>query len=385
MAPTCRRRAWATAAAVAVAVLGAGSACAIPRADASAATPDGSPVSAPAPPATPVTTPPTTSAPSTTTTAVYNPWAALPLRPAVAPGDLRAEVTATVDRPIVGADFPDPFVLSADGRYYAYATSGSRALVQVARSDDLVSWTWLGSALLRPPSWARGRSIWAPAVLARDGGYVMYYAARDTVSNHWCISTAVADSAAGPFLDESSEPWLCQHDHNGSIDPHPFVDSDGTAYLTWQSQGIAGQEPTHLWVGRLAEDGRSVVPGSLRRLLTTAAPWEGDLIENPAMVAIAGRYFLLYSANTWTTDRYAIGAAVCEGPLGPCRRTAGAPLLASSGTMLGPGGPTPVVGPDGTAYLGYHAWDGFVGYRVGGKRALYLRPLSSVGGSLRLE
>jgi len=371
------------------AVLSVAPACGIQGADASAAvpapavtTPATVPTSSSTPaPATTFAPTTTTSAPTTTTT---SPWASLPVRPTVSPGDLRAAVVASAGRPVVAADFPDPFVLAADGRYYAYATSGSRALVQVARSDDLVSWTWVGSALLRPPSWARGRSVWAPAVLRRGSRFVMYYATREATSSRWCVSVAVADDPAGPFVDDSSEPWLCQHDHNGSIDPHPFVDADGTAYLLWQSQGIVGQEPTHLWAGRLADDGLSIVPGSLRRLLTTSAAWEGDLIENPAMVAADGRYFLLYSANNWQTEQYAIGAALCEGPLGPCRRTSGGPLLASSGTMFGPGGPAPVVGPDGATYLGFHAWDGFVGYRGGGKRALYLRPLLAAGGRLTL-
>jgi len=46
-----------------------------------------------------------------------------------------------------------------------------------------------------------------------------------------CISRAVSDNPAGPFVDERSEPLVCQLELGGSIDPSPFVDADGTPYL----------------------------------------------------------------------------------------------------------------------------------------------------------
>ncbi len=58
--------------------------------------------------------------------------------------------------PVIDTDFPDPTVLRApDGYFYAYATQterdGRMVNIQVARSSDLVSWTYLGDALPAKP------------------------------------------------------------------------------------------------------------------------------------------------------------------------------------------------------------------------------------------
>ncbi len=55
----------------------------------------------------------------------------------------------------------------------------------------------------------------------------MYYTVREAASQQQCISRAVAAAPAGPFLDDSSGPLVCQRDLGGSIDPSPFVDDDG--------------------------------------------------------------------------------------------------------------------------------------------------------------
>ena len=74
-------------------------------------------------------------------------------------------------------DFADPFVLRAGGTYYAYSTNSGAGDLQVIRSSDLVVWDLFGNALPALPGWARGGATWAPAVLARNGAYVLYYTA----------------------------------------------------------------------------------------------------------------------------------------------------------------------------------------------------------------
>jgi hypothetical protein len=48
--------------------------------------------------------------------------------------------------------------------------------VQVARSTDLAAWSDLADALPSLPAWVGVNEIltWAPSVLARPGGYVLY-------------------------------------------------------------------------------------------------------------------------------------------------------------------------------------------------------------------
>ena len=44
----------------------------------------------------------------------------------------------------------------------------------------------------------------------------------------------------------------------------------------------------------------------------------------------------------------AVGYAVCKTLTGPCARRSTRPLLATGGAVSGPGGASPVVGPDGS-------------------------------------
>jgi hypothetical protein len=276
-------------------------------------------------------------------------------------------------------DFPDPFVLRDGDDYSAYSTGGSRGIVQAARSRDLVHWTWLGASLAAPPRWATGRAIWAPSVTRLGTGYVMYYAARDRATGQWCLSYASAPAANALFVDSTASPLWCDADRGGSIDPDVFVDRDGAPYLLWKTHAAPGSSTSVVVGAPLTADGRGLA-GPARTLLVTNGGWDGTIIENPAMTFGSDGYTLLYSGNSFDTDRYAIGVARCSGPLGPCTRVSDRPALASSGSVLGPGGATVVMGPDGVRSLVFAAWTApRVGYPAGGARSLYVRPLTSIG------
>ena len=74
--------------------------------------------------------------------------------------------------------------------------------IQVARSEDLVTWEWLGDALPVKPAWAATtQDFWAPHVVERDGRYVMYFSADPDTGGGLCLAVATADSPAGPFTD----------------------------------------------------------------------------------------------------------------------------------------------------------------------------------------
>jgi len=134
-------------------------------------------------------------------------------------------------------DFADPFVARVDDSYYAFATGARGAHLQLARSNDLVAWTLLSDPLPTLPRWAAQRDglTWAPSVLARASGFVLYYTTRDSASGFQCISRARAARPDGPYADESPRPLVCQTSLCGSIDPSPFVAADGTVHLLWKS------------------------------------------------------------------------------------------------------------------------------------------------------
>ena len=270
---------------------------------------------------------------------------------------------------VIAADFPDPSFVREGQYWYAFATNGMRGNVQVARSTDFRTWASRPDALPQLPSWAASGQTWAPTVARIGSTWTLFYSARHLSTGFHCIGRATATSIEGPYQDPASQPFLCQMDRRGSIDPSVFQGSDGSVHLLYKSEGIAGREPTRLWSHRLTPAGDDVV-GRAVEIAATDQTWEEPIIEGPRMVEIGGQLWLLYAGNHWESSSYAIGVARCSGPQGPCTKWGAGPLLATGGDIVGPGSPDVVTGPDGSSMLTFHAWDPTrpVGYANGGRR-----------------
>jgi len=303
---------------------------------------------------------------------------------------------ASYRNPVVARDFPDPFVLREETAYYAFATNAAGSNVQASTSTDLVHWTVLPDALPNLPSWATAGAslVWAPSVLKRGSTFIMYYTANVTALGFQCISRAVATQPDGPYVDTSAAPLVCQTSGAeafcGSIDPSPFVDVDGTPYLFWKSDENSPScaTPPRIWVQRLTDDGFALV-GPRTAVLARTEAWEYPVIEGPSMVVDSGRYYLFYSANTYQSESYGVGYAVCERATGPCTkrtldRTDGAPaaLVHSTTAALGPGGQEFFVDFSGTAWMAYHAWTApRMTYAGGGARSMRIDRITFVDGA----
>jgi len=314
-------------------------------------------------------------------TARHAPWAAaaalaLVLTSVSAPEPADAvAVPSTYANPVFGRDFADPFVLRDGPIYYAYATSTLFSNVQVLKSRDLASWVSVtNEALPARPGWADWPDLWAPAVARQGATWVLYYAVRERSSGLMCLSRALGAHPAGPFRDVTSGPMVCHRRLGGTIDPQPFVDSDGTAWLLYKTEGVPGREPSRIWAQRLRPDGLAVV-GDAVPLLAADHAWEAGVVEAPAMVRRGRTYHLFYSGNAWHTDAYAVGHAVCTGVRGPCRKTASGPVLRSGNGVAGPGGQDLFTDDRGHAWIAYHAWHAdAVGYPHG-TRSLRIDPV----------
>lgn len=269
--------------------------------------------------------------------------------------------------PVYKRDFPDPHVILVGDTYYAYATNSFPSNIPALTSTDLVHWENLGDVLPALPDWAdlNGGYTWAPGVIQIDETFVMYYTARDKESDRQCISAAMSETPAGPFVDESAEPMICQVDLGGSIDPYPFREDDGTLYLLWKNDGNCCFLGVSLWIQELSPDGLTL-QGEPIELLRRDQPWEIPLIENPAMLKHNDKYYLFYSANRWDTPYYAIGYAVCETVLGPCEKPLSEPWLESVPQATGPGGQSFFTDDKGNLWIAYHAWTGAnIGNEIG--------------------
>lgn len=275
-----------------------------------------------------------------------------------------------VGTPVYQGDFADPFMLVVGDTNYTYATNTDDANLPVIVSTGSDQGTYHTDAFPTLPSWTSPGNVWAPAVYARDDGYILYYVTRDDSAGRQCVSRAVAPTPLGPFVDGSGEAMVCQLDLGGTIDPSIVTDVDGSSWLLFKNDGNCCNITTSLWSQKLSADGLSVV-GSPTKLIDADQPWEGSLIEAPSMVIDDGSYYLFYSANAWDTADYAVGYATCSSITGPCTKDPDGPWMSSTVFAKGPGGQE-FFGKDGLVWMVYHGWErGEIGYPQG-ERRLYL-------------
>ena len=327
------------------------------------------------------------STPAATVTAATEPSTATTPANSTAGSQPIASGSNSFTNPVINADFPDPFVASFDGRYYAYATGSQGRYLQVTSSADMVHWDAPHEALSRPPRWMTG-DTWAPEVAKTSAGYVLYYSGRSGVVDRpngegaLCLSIGISDKPEGPFLDQSDEPFVCQPDLGGSIDVDSFVDDDGSRYLVWKNDGNCCAIPTRLWIQPLSADGTALQgDGPTDTGMTDDVAWEDGVIEAPTLIKEDGRYYMFYSANRYDTHHYAVGYATADTVTGPYVDASENPILTNGAPAVGPGHQSIVVDDDGELWMAYHAWDvSALGYLAGGRRAMWIDPLTFTNG-----
>ena len=280
-------------------------------------------------------------------------------------------------------NFADPHVMRVGSDYYAYATGTGGSYLPVMHSRDQQTWIAReayrsgpasNDGLLAPARWAyhgfkdTHMTTWvtAPGVAQFGNTFNAYYGLwHNTNPDRHCISVATSSSPKGPFTDNTTAPLVCDGRSPGSFDPSPFVDpATGAKYLLWTSEGPGTgiNPPLKLWARQLNDTGLAWAAGSSpREVLRETGGWEFPVVENPSMVRHNGRLYLFYSGNNWWTDKYAVGYAVCDSPLGPCHKRG--QIMTSNGLRQGPGGASAFTEADGRLKLAYHYWTApYVGY-----------------------
>ena len=274
--------------------------------------------------------------------------------------------------PAFQENFPDAFVLRHGAQFIAYSTNDGPN-VPMATSTDLVHWAFANDsatgkkrdALPKLGAWAKEGFTWAPEVLQLGDKYLLYYTASDVKRKSQCIGVAVASDPLGPFVDDRSDPIVCQTDLGGSIDADAFRDADGKLYLYFKSDGNRIGKHTAIWGQQLSADGLSVI-GAPQELIKDDKGWEQRLVEAPTMVHSPIGYELFFSAAYfgWNPNQqqspYGMGYAKCSGPLGPCAKSQDNPILhsfsdRSAGCLSGPGHQS-VFTVGARSFLSFHAW-----------------------------
>jgi beta-xylosidase len=271
----------------------------------------------------------------------------------------------TYQNPVLGSNFPDPFVFRAGDTYYAYATASGGQNIQRATSQDLIHWELTADAMPNLASWVRPTDsrTWAPEVISIADHYVMYYTAYDTTSGKQCVGAAVAAKPENSFRDRSDHPLVCQPDLGGTIDPSPFREGD-KLYLYFKNDGNCCAITTSIYVQELSADGLQLL-GKPTALIENNEFWEGQVIEAPTMFKHDKGYYLFFSANDYSGASYAVGYATCDTPTGPCVQAPENPVLKSQLSdplVIGPGHQSLLQVGDQT-WITYHSWEMVNGLR----------------------
>jgi GH43 family beta-xylosidase len=269
----------------------------------------------------------------------------------------------TYTNPLGGiTNIGDPYILKYNKQYYMYATSSPNGF-KVWQSDNMIDWTLKGLALDKNnPSnnWGNG-NFWAPEVKYIGGRFYMTYSARLT-NGKMKIRIAACDNPLGPFTNWS-EPFM-------SDDEFSYIDADllpdGNKVFMFFTKDcslniINGKHVSQIYVAALNKDLKSFATQPI--LATTPdQAWErpnNDWIWNEGSYSMKhdNTYYLMYSANVYSSQDYSVGYATATNPLGPWTKYAGNPVLKKNMAIgvSGPGHNCVTTSPDDKEFfIVYH-------------------------------
>jgi hypothetical protein len=315
------------------------------------------------------------------------------------------------DPVFTGSAGADPFVLdngASHSDFWAFVTG---SLFPMLHSTDLVHWARAGQALSARPSWVVQSGDWhpwGPSVVQIPGPCpgtgsstcnVMYYTGLSAAWRVNCVAVATSTSPGGPYVDQgplsdgtldaSGRPMGCGDSEGyGLIDPSPFRDPSGQAYLYVSTAHVCPPSgasctaansrlrPT-ISVIPLAPDELSPAGPRVALLSGDAGSWEAvggfaPNVEGPAMVFHNATYYLFYSGGSYL-DAYGMGYATASSPTGPFTKSPANPILSQTEGVFSPGGAdAPVTGPHGASWLVYHGREG----SFAAPRLLRIEPMS---------
>jgi hypothetical protein len=156
--------------------------------------------------------------------------------------------------PIIHADYSDPDAIRVGDDYFLVSSSFASAPgLPLLHSRDLVNWRIVNHVIesLAWPGYGKpmhGKGVWAPSLRYRAGRFYVYFASPDE----------------GVFMASADDPFgawtapVCVKRAIGWIDPCPFWDDDGRAYLVNAFAASRVGFNAVLRISRMAEDGASL-------------------------------------------------------------------------------------------------------------------------------
>lgn len=223
----------------------------------------------------------------------------------------------------------DPTVFYHEGVYYLYGTNDvdpNRGF-QVYTSSDLKSWhgpkgVHSGYALIKEDVYG-DHGFWAPQVWHENNKFYMAYTANEN------IAIAQSESPLGPFIqiDKTNIQTSAK-----IIDPFVFTDDDGKKYL----YHVRLSNGNRIFVAEMTDDYTAIDASTLKECVVATGGWEktagASVAEGPTVFKHNDLYYMVYSANDFRNQHYAVGYATSHSVYGPWEKYEGNPILSVHNT-----------------------------------------------------
>jgi len=200
-------------------------------------------------------------------------------------------LNGTYKNPIIYADYSDPDVIRVGDDFYLTASSFNAAPgLPILHSKDLVNWRIIGHALqyqtpvsvFSKPQ--HGNGVWAPAIRYHNKFFYIFFPDPD-----YGIYMVKARAASGPW----SAPLLIKS-AKGWIDPCPFWDDDGNAYLVHAFANSRAGIKSVLHINKMSADGTKILDEG--RLVFDGHE-RHPTIEGPKLYKRNGYYYIFAPAG----------------------------------------------------------------------------------------
>lgn len=196
--------------------------------------------------------------------------------------------------PVLHTDYSDPDVIRVGDRFYMTASSFTNVPgLPLLESPDLVNWSLVGHALkelvpretFNRPQYGKG--VWAPTIRHNNGRFFIFYGDPD-----FGIYVVEAENFRGPW----STPRLLVAG-KGLIDPTPFWDEDGKAYLAHAWAFSRAGKNNIVTLRRMAPDARRMLDGAGVDIIDGATFAGYHTIEGPKLYKANGYYYMFAPAG----------------------------------------------------------------------------------------
>lgn len=196
----------------------------------------------------------------------------------------------TYRNPVIYADYSDPDVIRVDDDYYMISSSFSHFPgIPVLHSKDLVNWKIISHAVRQYPypefdKPQHGMAIWAPSLRYHNGEFYIYFGDPDRG-----IFRTKAKNPAGPW-----EPLVLIRKVTGWIDPCPFWDDDGNAFIVhaWANSRVGIK--SILAINKMDKDGSNILDDGIVVFVGHA---KQPTIEGPKLYKRNGFYYIFAPAG----------------------------------------------------------------------------------------